>query len=354
MTMTLAHREGAAPNTDTVGVGVVGAGYWGPNLIRNFFDTVGCKMLSVCDSSPTRLDAMHRLYPSIAATTRYEDLLRDPTIDAIAIATPVETHAPMAEAALRAGKHVLVEKPMTSRVADGERLIELADQRGLTLMVDHTFVYTGAVRHMKRLIDAGDLGSLYYYDSVRVNLGLVQSDVSVIWDLSVHDFAIMDFLLGLEPRTISAVGAAHLPGGMADVAYLTVNFDDNLIAHFHVNWLSPVKLRQVIIGGDRRMVLYDDLESIEKLKVYDRGVQWNEDPFEARREKLVGYRLGDMHAPMVDQTEALKTECAHFIECVRYGRRPITDGVAGLRIVRLLEAAERSLSRAGSVEVLSS
>jgi predicted dehydrogenase len=335
-----------------VGVAVVGAGYWGPNLVRNFFDTADCRMLTVCDASPARLAEMKRRYPSVAGTTSFDDLLADPAIDAIALATPVETHAPLAEKALRAGKHVLVEKPMTTTTADAERLIALAAERKLVLMVDHTFVYTGAVRHIKGMIERGELGTLYYYDSVRVNLGLVQNDVSVIWDLAAHDFSIMDYLLGREPRSVSAVGAAHLPGGLADVAYLTVNFDNDLLAHFHVNWLSPVKLRQMLIGGDRRMVLFDDLEATEKVKVYDRGIDWTTDPVTERREKLVQYRLGDMHAPMVDQTEALKRECAHFIECIRDGKTPLTDGVSGLRTVRLLEAAERSLQAGGRVERL--
>jgi predicted dehydrogenase len=217
-------------------------------------------------------------------------------------------------------------------------------------MVDHTFVYTGAVRRIKQLMDTRELGSLYYYDSVRVNLGLVQHDVSVVWDLAAHDFAIMDYLIAAQPRAVSAMGAAHLPGGIPDVAYLTVLFDSSLLAHFHVNWLSPVKVRQVLIGGDRRMVLYDDIESTEKVKVYDRGVQWTEDPNEARRERLVAYRSGDMYAPKFDQTEALRTECAHFVDCIRSGATPITDGHAGLRTVRLLAASERSLTRGGAVE----
>jgi predicted dehydrogenase len=241
---------------------------------------------------------------------------------------------------------------MTTSSLEAAQLIELAERRGVILMVDHTFIYTGAVRRIKQLLVNAELGSLYYYDSVRVNLGLVQHDVSVIWDLAAHDFSIMDHLISAQPRGVSAMGAAHLPGGITDVAYLTVLFDNSLLAHFHVNWLSPVKVRQVLIGGDRRMVLYDDIEATEKVKVYDSGVQWTDDPNEARRERLVAYRSGDMYAPKFDQTEALRTECAHFVECIRSNTTPLSDGHAGLRTVRLLEAAERSLVNGGAIEAV--
>jgi predicted dehydrogenase len=334
----------------TVGVAVVGYGYWGPNLLRNFFDTPDCRVASVCDMSEARLTAVRQRHPSVVTTTDFEELLVDPAVDAIAIATPVNTHADLARRALRAGKHVLVEKPMTASSAEAEELVALADAQGLVLMVDHTFVYTSAVRRIKQLIDTGELGRLYYYDSVRVNLGLVQHDANVMWDLAAHDLSIMDYLIEQQPRSVTAIGAAHLPGEMADVAYLTVMFDDSLIAHFHVNWLSPVKVRQVLIGGDRRMVVFDDIQPTEKIKVYDRGVQWTDDPTEARRERLVAYRIGDMYAPVLDQTEALRTECNHFVECIRSGSTPLSDGRAGLRVVRLLEAAERSLCNGGSME----
>ncbi|MBF6599307.1 MAG: Gfo/Idh/MocA family oxidoreductase [Dehalococcoidia bacterium] len=332
-----------------MGVAVIGCGYWGPNLIRNFFDTPGCHVVAACDLSETRLEAISRRHPSLAALTSVDDVLRDPTIDAVAIATPVNTHAQLAMRALEAGKHVLVEKPMTATVAEAEALVALADASGLTLMVDHTFVYTGAVRRIKQMIDTGELGNLYYYDSVRINLGLIQHDVSVIWDLAAHDLAIMDYLIAQRPTGISAVASTHFPGGMADVAYLTVRFADAMIAHFHVNWLSPVKVRQVLISGDRRMALYDDIESTEKVKVYDRGVRWNDDPLEARRDALVAYRLGDMFAPVLDQTEALRNECAHFIDCMRSGETPATDGHAGARTVRMLAAAERSIAEHGAL-----
>jgi len=330
-------------------VAIVGYGYWGPNLVRNFFDTDGCRVVAVCDAAAARLVAVERRHPSARATTDFDDVLSDPLVDAVVIATPIQSHAELATRALHAGKHVLVEKPMTTSSADAERLVELATGRGLVLMVDHTFVYTGAVRCIKGLVDAGNLGKLYYYDSVRVNLGLVQQDVSVIWDLAAHDLAIMDYLLPQRPEGISAVAATHLSGGQPDVAYLTLSFDDSFIAHFHANWLSPVKVRQVLIGGDRRMVLYDDIEPTEKVKVYDRGVHFAENLDVLRREVNVAYRLGDMYAPVLDQTEALRTECQHFVDCIRTSKAPLTDGLAGLRNVRVLEAAERSVRSGGAM-----
>jgi predicted dehydrogenase len=333
-------------------VAVIGCGYWGPNLIRNFFDTPGCSVTAICDLSQDRLNQLKKRHPSVRTSTDVDEILRDAAVDAVAIATPVHTHARLAEAALRVGKHVLVEKPMTTTARDAEMLVRLADQSSLTLMVDHTFVYTGAVRRIKSLIDSSELGKLYYYDSVRVNLGLIQHDVSVIWDLAAHDLAIMDHLIEQRPISISATAATHFPGGMADVAYITVQFEDNLIAHFHVNWLSPVKVRQVLLGGDRRMVLYDDIQATEKVKVYDRGVQWSDDPDEVRTQALVGYRLGDVFIPQLDQTEALRNECAHFIESIRNDTKPLTDGESGLRNVRMLEAAEFSLRHDGAVQRL--
>jgi predicted dehydrogenase len=338
--------------SDLVGIGIVGCGYWGSNLIRNFADSSHCRVISACDTAAVPLAAIGARHTSVRLTLDFDDLLTDPEIGAVVIATPVQSHATLAQRALESGKHVLIEKPMTASTAEAERLIETADQRGLTLMVDHTFIYTGAVQLIKRLMDAGDLGTLYYYDSVRINLGLVQDDVSVIWDLAAHDLATMDYLIPQKPRAISVMAAAHLPGQRADVAYLTALFDGELIAHFHVNWLSPVKVRQVLIGGDRRMILYDDIEPTEKVKVYDRGVHWNGVSDQSRRETLVAYRMGDMHAPVLDQKEALSKECVHFLECVRTGATPLTDGLAGLRVVRWLEAAERSAMNEGRVESL--
>jgi predicted dehydrogenase len=334
-----------------VGVAVVGVGYWGPNLIRNFFDTPGANMHAACDLSQPLLDKVARRFPSVQTTTNFDDLLKNRKVDAVVIATPVQTHYPLAKKALESGRHVLVEKPMAASVREAEELVNIATRKNLTLMVDHTFVYTGAVRRIKDLIQKDELGRLYYYDSVRVNLGIVQSDVSVIWDLAAHDFSIMDYLMPHKPRSVQAMAVSHLPGQLPDVAYLTVLFDDNLIAHFHVNWLSPVKVRQVLIGGDRRMVLYDDIEPTEKVRIYDRGVRFHEDnPTELRRKTLVAYRLGDMYAPVLDQTEALRVECGHFVEAIRGTKPPITDGQAGLRVVKLLEAAQHSVEVRGAVQ----
>jgi predicted dehydrogenase len=248
--------------------------------------------------------------------------------------------------ALQAGKHVLVEKPLTATSDQGERLIEEAERRQLLLMVDHTFVYTAAVRKIKELIDSDQLGRLYYYDSVRVNLGLFQHDVNVLWDLAVHDLSIMSYTLGRQPHTVTATGMAHVPGRSEDVAYLTCYFDDSLIAHFHVNWLAPVKIRRTLIGGDQRMIVYDDLEPSEKIKIYDKGITLNNGP-EGVYQMLVGYRTGDMWAPQLNTNEALRVEAAHFLECIEQAKQPLTDGNMGLQVVRILEAATRSLRQRG-------
>ena len=272
-------------------------------------------------------------------------MLDNPGIDAIAIATPVSTHFDLALQALKAGKHVLVEKPFTATAEQARILIEEADRRKLTLMVDHTFLFTPAVRKIKELVQSGDLGRLYYYDSVRVNLGLFQHDVNVLWDLAVHDLSIMDFILGARPQAVSATGMAHVAGQPEDMAFLTCYFADSVIAHFHVNWLAPVKIRRTLIGGDRKMIVYDDLEPSEKIKVYDKGITVNEP--EGIYKMMVGYRTGDMWAPQLATTEALLSEARHFAECVESGKRPLTDGQAGLNVVRILEAASASIRNRG-------
>ena len=327
-------------------VGVIGYGYWGPNLVRNFSDLADASVTAVCDRRPERLAQAQRRYPGIRTTTEPMELIADPSVDAVVIATPVGLHFELANAALRAGKHVLVEKPITSTSDEARRLIDEAARRRLVLMVDHTFVYTGAVRKIKELVTSGALGQLYYYDSVRVNLGLLQHDVNVLWDLAVHDLSIMDYVLGARPHAVAATGIAHVPGQPKDVAYLTCFFNGSLIAHFHVNWLAPVKIRRTLIGGDAQMIVYDDLEPSEKVKIYNKGITLNNGP-EGRYQLLVGYRSGDMHAPQLDSTEALRTEALHFIECVEQSRQPLTDGGVGLRVVRILEAANLSLTQCG-------
>jgi predicted dehydrogenase len=332
-------------SSSTIGVGVVGYGYWGPNLVRNFSEQAPGKMVAVSDLSLERLGQVHARYPTVKLTTNYRDLIADPAIDAVVVATPVSSHFDIAMAALDAGKHVLVTKPITASREQAIRLIEVAEQRGLVLMVDHTFVYTGAVMVIKQLIDSGDLGQLYYYDSVRVNLGLFQRDVDVLWDLAVHDLSIMDHVLGRAPSAVAATGAAHVPGHQMNLAYLTCYFNGSLITHHHVNWLAPLKIRRTLIGGARQMIVYDDLEPSEKIKVYDKGITVADT--EGTPSPVIAYRTGDMWAPHVNLTEGLSLEAQHFLDCVAHHRRPLTDGSCGLRLVDILEAATRSLSSFG-------
>ena len=332
-------------------IGVIGYGYWGPNLVRNFAEVPGARVGFITDLRRERLDAAAARYPSVKTSTNHLDLIADAGVDAVAIATPVSTHFELAMAALAAGKHVLVEKPLTSSSEDALRLIEEADRRGLVLMVDHTFVYTGAVMKMRELTVAGELGDLYYYDSVRINLGLFQHDVNVLWDLAVHDLSIMDYVLGMQPVAVSATGLAHVAGRPQNIAYMTMFFEGSLIAHVHANWLAPVKVRRTLLGGSRRMVVFDDLEASEKIKVYDRGISVNPSP-ENVYQMQVGYRTGDMWAPQLAVREALHTEAVHFVQCVEQQQTPVTDGHAGLRVVRLLEAASLSMRGQGNLVTL--
>ena len=331
-----------------IGIGVIGYGYWGPNLVRNFVQVPGAHVVAVSDVRPDRLASIHKQYPTVITTAHFRDVINHPQVDAVVIATPVTTHYELAEAALRAGKHVLVEKPLTSTSSQGLSLIEESLRRNRVLMVDHTFVYTGAVRKSQALVANNGLGDIYYYDSVRVNLGLFQHDVNVIWDLAVHDLAIMDYVLPMRPQAVSATGMSHVPGKPENIAYLTLFFDGNLIAHVHVNWLAPVKIRRTLIGGSQRMVVYDDLEPSEKLKIYDKGITINNGP-ETLYRMLIDYRTGDMWAPQLDLAEALQVEARHFIECIETGQQPITDAEAGLRVVRILEAASQSMAERGQL-----
>jgi predicted dehydrogenase len=287
-------------------------------------------------------------HPGVRVTEAFRELLEAPDVDAVAIATPVSTHFELALQALEAGKHVLVEKPMAASSEQVLQLIEAAEAADRTLMVDHTFVYTGAVRKIRQLVDDGSLGDLYYYDSARVNLGLFQHDVNVIWDLAVHDLSIMDYVLPHRPVAVSATGLNHVSGGKENIAFLTLFFDTPLIAHMHVNWLAPVKVRRTLIGASKKMIVYDDMEQVEKIKVYDKGITVKEN---GDRQKvydvMVGYRMGDMWAPNLEVTEALKIEAAHFVKCVEDGTTPTTDGAAGLRVVEILEAASASLENRG-------
>lgn len=329
-------------------VGVIGYGYWGPNLVRNFISCPGSTVVAVSDLVEERLSPLHKVYPGLRTSSNSKSLIDDPNIDAIVIATPVSSHFELTIAALRAGKHVLVEKPLASDSQQARQLIDEAAARNLVLMVDHTFVYTDAVRKMRELITTGALGEIYYYDAVRVNLGLFQHDVNVIWDLAIHDLSIMDFVLPTKPVAISATGISHVPGQPENLAYITLFFADRQIAHIHVNWLAPVKVRHTLIGGSEKMILYDDLEPSEKVKIYHKGITVTprtEDVYKM----LVSYRSGDMWAPRLDNSEALQTEAKHFVECVTSKRTPETDGISGLRMVKMMEAAEQSLRAKGEL-----
>jgi predicted dehydrogenase len=326
-------------------IGVIGYGYWGPNLVRNLMETDGAAVVAVADLRSDRRALAQRRYPGVKVTENAAATIDDPDVDAVVIATPVSSHHELAKRALECGKHVLLEKPMTRTVAEAEELIALADEAGLVLMVDHTFVYTGAVRKMKELIGTGELGELYYFDSVRINLGIFQHDSDVLWDLAPHDLSILTHLVAAEPRFVSAVGGDHIGAGYADIVYLTVLYDDNFLAHVHVNWLSPVKVRQILLGGTRRMLVYDDTEPSEKVRVYDSGIKVTTQ--EGIYATLVDYRTGDMWSPKLELREALSFECEHFVECIRLKRMPLSSGQAGLRVVKLLEAASRSLAANG-------
>jgi predicted dehydrogenase len=325
---------------------VIGYGYWGPNLVRAFAETPSLTVAGVSDLDKAKLELVQKRYPAVLVTPRFHDLLEDRSIDAIAIATPVASHFELAMAALRAGKHLWLAKPMTETSLQARKLVEEAEKRGLTLLVDHTFIYTGAVRKMGDIVRAGELGQVFYYDSIRVNLGLFQRDVNVISDLAVHDFSILDFLLGEHPAAVSASGINHFPGTPENLAFITLFYDSGVIAHTNVSWLAPMKVRQILIGGSKKMIAYNDLDPSEKVKVYDKGIRFTDDPKEIY-EMRVGYRTGDMWAPKLDETEALRIEAEHFVDCVAQGKAPRTDGRAGLRVVELVEAATSSMRGRG-------
>jgi predicted dehydrogenase len=332
-----------------VNFGVVGYGYWGPNVVRNLTSLDGSQVLAIAELSPTARQRAQRAHPGIRVTADASEVTGSPEIDAVAVITPVWTHYELAKAALENGKHVFVEKPFTSNREQGEKLIELARRKNLTIMVDHTFLFTGAVRKISQLLDEGALGKLYYYDSTRVNLGLFQHDINVLWDLAPHDLSIMDYLIKTSPEAIVATGEKHL-NCHEDVAYMTLYFPEKVIAHINVNWLSPVKVRTTLIGGEKRMLVWNDLEADEKIKVYDKGV--NITNREGLYDLLVSYRSGDMWSPQLEQVEALRQELAYFVECVSNNHEPFNDGCAGLRVVKMLEAASESLSKRGSLVYL--
>jgi predicted dehydrogenase len=335
----------------SINIGVIGCGYWGPNLLRNFAENESAQLRWMCDLDEPLLASMSRRYPMAQTTTDYRVIVNDPAVDAVAVVTPVATHYAIAKELLRAGKHVLLEKPLAATVQEAEELCELAEQNQRTLMVDHTFVYTGAVRRMKEIVNSGDLGELLYFDSVRINLGLFQRDINVLWDLAPHDLSIMDYLIDRQPRAITALGSSHIERGIENIAYLVMLFPDEFIAHFHFNWLAPVKIRRTMIAGSSKMVLYDDIEPTEKVRVYDKGVTASRSR-ETDYQTLVSYRTGDVWAPKLDSTEALHYVVAEFLDSIRESRPSLTDGHAGLRVVRLLEAAQRSMKNGGQAVML--
>jgi len=337
-------------NSSALRIGVIGYGYWGPNVVRNMHNCPDAAVVSVCDHSPAALDRVLRMYPSMKITQEAGDILESPDIDAVAVVTPISHHFPLAKKALENGKHVFVEKPFTATAAQAEELVALADRKNLQIMVDHTFLFTGAVRKIRELIDQDKLGNLYYYDSTRVNLGMFQHDANVVWDLATHDLAIIDHLMPSEPEAVVATGEKHV-NGVEDMAFVTMYFPDNIIAHLNVNWLSPVKVRMTLIGGEKRMLVWDDLEADEKIKVYDKGVEPGGD---GNYDLRVNYRAGDMWAPRIPQTEALAHEAQHFVDCIATGKTPINDGRAGLRVVQMLEAIDESMSHKGKMVYCSS
>lgn len=325
-------------------MGVIGYGYWGPNIVRNFNSLDDVKVISVCDKKADTAKRVLKVYPTIQICSDSNDITKSPEIDIVAIVTPVSSHFDLAKKALENGKHVFVEKPFTATVAQAEELITLAEKKKLTIMVDHTFLFTGAVRKMKELIDNKELGDIYYYDSTRVNLGLFQHDVNVIWDLAPHDFSIMSYLLKEKPVSLTACGKSHVYE-YENIAYIAVNFTSSMIAHFNVNWLSPVKIRNTLIGGEKKMLVWDDISPDEKIKIYDKGIEVKNR--EGIYDLLVSYRTGDVWIPKVDQIEALKVECGYFTECIKKNETPINDGYAGLEVVKMLEACNTSLKNNG-------
>ena len=324
---------------------VVGLGYWGPNLLRNLNETGACRELTACDLDPGRLERIKQRYPGVRVTTDFERILDDEAIDAVLIATPISTHYPLAKRVLEAGKHCFVEKPMAYNSRDALDLVRIAEAQSLTLMVGHTFQYSPPVIKIKEIISSGELGELFYISSSRVNLGLHQKDVSVIWDLAPHDFSILFYWLDQEPVRIVALGKDYVQRGIPDVAFITLEFENGMIANVHVSWLAPSKLRRTAIVGSKKMLVYDDTESIEKVKIFDKGVEYK-DP-ETFGEYQLSYRAGDIVSPQLDNYEPLSVEMAHFMDCIETGAEPKSDGVSGLRVVRALETAERSMKNGG-------
>lgn len=326
-------------------VGIIGLGYWGPNLVRNFLADKNIHQVIGCDQNPIRLRYVENKFPFIKLTSKATDLLNDTSIDIIVIAVPVRYHFELAKKALQNGKHVWIEKPMTSSTKEAEELINIAEKKNLRIFVDHTFIYTGAVRKAKEIVDGGELGEIIYFDSVRVNLGLFQHDINVLWDLAPHDLSIMNYILDKKKIIgISANGIANYYN-YENVAHMSIYFNDNCFAHFHVNWTSPIKIRRMLIGGKKKMLLYDDLEYSEKIRIYDSSVEFESK--EGLYSALVQYRIGEMYSPNVTQREALSLAVEEFIAAIHSKRNPLSSGIDGLKVVKILEASELSLKSKG-------
>lgn len=323
---------------------VLGLGYWGPNLVRNFLTNKDITGVIGCDQNPARLKFISGRFPGVILCDNFEKALKDPDVKIVAIATPVDTHFKFAKLALEAGKNIWVEKPFAATSLEAKELISLAEKKNVKIFVDHTFIYTGAVRKIKELIEANKLGDIIYFDSVRVNLGLFQHDVNVIWDLAPHDLSIMDYLIDKKVKAVTANGIANYYQH-ENIAHISVYFENNCFAHFHVNWTSPVKIRRMIIGGKQKMLVFDDMENSEKVKIYDSGIEINN--VEKIYDALVQYRIGDMHSPIVNQTEALALGVKEFISAIKEDRKPLTSGEEGLKVVKILEAAEKSIKAKG-------
>ncbi len=328
-----------------INVGVIGYGYWGPNIVRNFFGTASCAVRMVADGRPERLQMLAKVFPSINGVKSGEEIISSKDVDAIVIATPVHTHYGLAKKALMEGKHVLIEKPMTSSVEEADQLIELAAKKGLTLMADHTFLYTGAVQKMKEIIQTEIIGKPLYFDSARINLGLFQPDINVLWDLAPHDISILTYLITESPASINATGISHTKNKIENIAYLTVNYHSNFIAHFACSWSSPVKVRQTLIGGDKKMILYNDLEPSEKVRVYDTGYDHKTD--EDRTSIMVDYRTGDVYIPKLSSREALAGVAEDFIQSIVLRKEPLSNAMLGRSVVRILEASQASIKQNG-------
>ena len=334
-------------------MGVIGYGYWGPNIVRNFNSISSAAVTTVCDMEQSALYRVKKNYAGMNTTRNCDEILQSPGIDAVAIVTPVSTHYDLAKKALLNGKHVFIEKPFTANSAEAEELIELAEKKNLTIMVDHTFLFCGAVKKIKQLIEADTLGEIYYFDSTRINLGLFQKDINVVWDLAPHDLSIMNYLIDRKPVAVTATGISHFNNEMENVAYITIYFSENLLAHFSVSWLSPVKMRTTLIGGDKKMIVWNDLVADQKIRVYDRGVDNSQAMSQEKVNVMrMSYRTGDMWSPQIDEVEALKCEAEYFVECVDKNKKPINDGTAGLRVVKILEATMKSLKMGGAVVYL--